>query len=156
MLTEVLNRLHLTQNVTVLQAGDLESVSSRSANSLAEECWNLDELARLYRNFLARFQSARPLLLQRADPQTAFIVQTLLIHSFRRVVLHDPRLPKELLPAGWPGHVAYDLCREIYLRTFQEANHHLAQVLDLGNRQALTPAKEFYHRFGGLIPHRKP
>jgi phenylacetic acid degradation operon negative regulatory protein len=35
-LTEVLNRLRLTQTVTVLQARDLDSISSRPASSLAE------------------------------------------------------------------------------------------------------------------------
>jgi phenylacetic acid degradation operon negative regulatory protein len=154
-LTEILDRLRLTQNIIVLQARDLDSVSSRPASVLAEECWNLDELAGLYQDFLTRFQPALPLL-HEADPQTAFLVQTLLIHSFRRVVLHDPRLPSELLPNAWPGHAAYDLCREIYLRTFQKANHHLAQVLDHDNRHPLTPTKDFYRRLGGLSSQRKP
>jgi phenylacetic acid degradation operon negative regulatory protein len=154
-LTEILDRLRLTQNVIVLQARDLDSVSSRPASALAKECWNLDELASLYQDFLTRFQPALPLL-HETDPQMAFLVQTLLIHSFRRVVLHDPRLPSELLPNAWPGHAAYDLCREIYLRTFQSANHHLAQTLAHATRQPLTPAKDFYRRLGGLSPQRKP
>jgi phenylacetic acid degradation operon negative regulatory protein len=149
-LNEVLERLHLTGSVMVLQARDLDTVPSLSASALGAECWNLDELASLYKRFLTRFRTALPLLGQGTNSQTSFIVQTLLIHSFRRVVLHDPRLPAALLPEAWPGHVAYDLCREIYLRTFEQANHYLAENLDEGSGGPLTPTKEFYNRLGGL------
>ena len=38
----------------------------------------------------------------------------LMVHHYRRVVLHDPLLPEALLPADWPGRAARELCREIY------------------------------------------
>ena len=36
-------------------------------------------------------------------PEQAFVIRTLLIHAYRRVQLHDPMLPIELLPDPWPG-----------------------------------------------------
>jgi phenylacetic acid degradation operon negative regulatory protein len=150
-LTEVLERLHLSESVMVLEARNLDSVASFPAKALATECWNLDELTRLYQSFLDRFGTVPPLLSKGADPQTSFIVQTLLIHSFRRIVLHDPRLPAALLPESWPGHAAFNLCREIYLRTFQQVNCYLANHLAAGSGKPLTPTKDFYHRLGGLL-----
>jgi phenylacetic acid degradation operon negative regulatory protein len=36
-------------------------------------------------------------------PERCFQIQLLLIHFYRRVVLKDPLLPEELLPAHWAG-----------------------------------------------------
>jgi phenylacetic acid degradation operon negative regulatory protein len=83
------------------------------------------------------------------DPQQAFVVRTLLIHAFRRVLLRDPQLPPELLPLDWPGAAAYALTRDVYLRTHKLAETHLATALE----EALPRASEDFHRrFGGLLP----
>ncbi len=149
-LNEVLHRLHLARSVVVLQAQDSESVSCCPVGRLVADCWNLDLVAGHYRKFLQRFQPALPMLSGDFDPQTAFVVQTLLIHSFRRVVLHDPRLPAALLPSGWPGHTAYDLCREIYLLTYRQAQTYLLAQLHEAVKPYLSPNAEFCRRFGGL------
>ena len=41
-------------------------------------------------------------------------IRTLLIHAYRRVQLHDPMLPLDLLPQPWPGSDAYALAQAIY------------------------------------------
>ena len=147
---EVLDRLKLARSVAVLQAHELESACSRPVNPLAAECWNLELVADHYRKFLRRFQPALERLDGVLDSRTAFVVQTLLVHSFRRVVLHDPRLPAALLPAAWPGHSAYTLCREIYLLTCGQAQTYLAGQLEDSRHKSFKPNELFYRRFGGL------
>ena len=44
----------------------------------------------------------------------ALVARTLLIHAFRRVVLRDPGLPRDLLPADWQGDAARALAARIY------------------------------------------
>lgn len=149
-LREVLDRLKLAGNVSVLEAYNLEMVSSTPAIRLVADCWNLESVANNYRRFLKRFQPVRAMLRGPLDSQTAFIVQTLLIHSFRRVVLHDPRLPAALLPEDWPGHIAYDLCREIYLLTYRLAQTYLSDQLIDAAPTPLRPNEMFRRRFGGL------
>ena len=117
-LTAVLDRLGLRESAMVLEARDLRALAAMPADGLIAECWDLQELAALYRGFLERFEPVVSLIEEAREPQTAFVVQTLLIHAFRRVVLHDPRFPAELLPEQWPGHAAYRLCREIYLQLY--------------------------------------
>jgi phenylacetic acid degradation operon negative regulatory protein len=151
-LNEVLNRLGLAQHVVVLQARNLDAISSRSITTLAAECWNLDMVAAHYIRFLKLFRPVLPLLQDVVDPQAAFVVQTLLIHSFRRVVLHDPRLPAALLPKTWPGHEAYDLCRGVYLRTFQEVHHYLVKLLEEADSHPFERQPDFLNRLGGLEP----
>jgi phenylacetic acid degradation operon negative regulatory protein len=68
----------------------------------------------------------------------AFVVRTLLVHSFRRVVLHDPLFPDELLPSSWPGPAAYALCRELYWLTYEPAEAFLTATLE-GTDGALPP-----------------
>lgn len=48
------------------------------------------------------------------DPQSCFTARTLLIATFRRVVLSDPLLPTSLLPGSWVGHEAYDDVGSLY------------------------------------------
>lgn len=146
-LVSALDRLRLRENAMVLEARDLKTVAALPTHALMAECWNLDALATLYEGFLARFQSVLPMV-QDADAQAGFVLQTLLIHAYRRVALHDPRFPAELLPVGWPGHAAYDLCRELYLRIYEQTNHFLAERLEESSRPIVS--KGYWERFGGL------
>lgn len=146
-LKAVLERLRMAGAVMVLEARDLAAFSALPSSALIAECWELDELAARYQSFLRRFRPVLPLLENEADAQAAFVVQTLLIHSFRRIALHDPRFPAELLPEEWPGHAAYELCRAIYLRTIVPAQQYLSEHLGQSGRG--IPQRDFLARFGG-------
>ena len=73
-----------------------------------------------YRQFLQRFGAVIERFRADArvhDPAQCFVVRTLLIHAYRRVLLRDPLLPAALLPLDWPGAAAYALCRDFYRLT---------------------------------------
>lgn len=147
-LSAILDRLRLRESAIVLEAWDLKAIAALPAGALMAECWNLETLAAQFERFLARFKPLLPLLEAEVEAQDAFVVQTLLIHAYRRVVLHDPRFPAELLPEQWPGHAAYDLCRELYMRTYEQTHRYLAQHLDENAHRILS--RKFSERFGGL------
>ena len=151
-LADTLKRIGLLRDVVVLEAHDLKGFATRSVTALAEECWDCASVATQYSQFLKRFEPVLSLLDGSRDGQIAFVVQTLLIHQFRRAVLHDPRLPAALLPPNWPGHAAYELCGAIYRRTWRLTRMHLEEHLEAANgRKSQTPP-EFLQRFGGLAP----
>src|SRR6185312_1938862 len=107
--------------------------------------WDLASLARSYRQFLARFGRVidrfRTRDIEASDPGQCFVVRTLLIHAYRRVLLRDPRLPPAVLPLDWPGAAAFALTRDFY---------RLTALLSV-NGSTLPPADDaFYDRFGGL------
>ena len=112
--------------------------------------WDLEDLANRYRRFVGRFGLIEAALDTRLEPRIGFIVRTLLIHEYRRLHLRDPLLPARLLPAGWPGLKAAELCRSIYARVFAASEAHLSAVaaqLD----GALPPADPaILRRFGGF------
>lgn len=86
------------------------------ARRLVAAAWPLERYAEAYRAFLATFAHLRATLAsgRPLDPADAVVARILLIHAYRRIVLRDPLLPAELLPADWPGEAARQLCGELY------------------------------------------
>ncbi len=119
---------------------------------IAADGWELKTLAIRYRRFIAAFEPVSTSLAgsPALDPESAFVVRTLLLHEFRKVHLRDPLLPAPLLPADWAGFAAYELCRELYARVFDLAETHLAAHARRlrGPMPPIDPAT--YARFGGL------
>jgi phenylacetic acid degradation operon negative regulatory protein len=135
--------------VTVMIGAD---AAGRPIADAVPEAWDLVSLAAGYRRFLARFGAVIERFREGSehDPQQCFIVRTLLIHAYRRVLLRDPLLPPALLPLDWPGAAAYALCRDFYRLTHRDAERHLAATLSEPG-DAWPPADEaFYRRFDGL------
>lgn len=59
------------------------------------------------------------------DPADAFVVRSLLIDSWRRIVLRTPDMPAELVPDTWPGHHALVLTASIYRAVVAGSEAHL-------------------------------
>ncbi len=150
-IAEILRAHRAERGIAVLVArgGD----DATRARAWVRLCWDLPVLAAEYRNFIRRFQRVVAEFSGRDDDaQQCFVVRTLLIHAFRRVSLHDPQLPPNLLPASWPGPSAYALCRDFYRLTHKRAEAHLASILHT-ERGMFPPAAPYFHqRFGGLGP----
>jgi phenylacetic acid degradation operon negative regulatory protein len=148
--------LGIDDRITVLEARDAADSAGASLASRVGSAWDLATVAADYRRYLAlfgdvigAFQGRDP---DAIDAEQCFVVRTLLIHAFRRVLLRDPQLPAALLPADWPGVSAYALTRDFYRLTHRLAERHLAATL-LRHGETLPPADAaFYRRFGGLAP----
>src|SRR5471032_1873932 len=133
----------------------MRQVSGRALSDLVAGGWDLSGVAQGYQQFIAQFE---PLLtaVQAAEadgglaPQQAYVVRTLLIHAYRRVQLHDPQLPVELLPTPWPGALAYELTRAIYLAVYAAAEQHIDATLRREDSAAPAAEPAFFDRFGGL------
>ncbi len=103
-----------------LEAADSLHVEARGgsdeARALAARAWPLGQTGEAYGRFLAVFG---PLGAALADgggmsDLDRLVARVLLIHEYRRIVLRDPLLPAEILPADWPGAAARALCADIY------------------------------------------
>jgi len=78
---------------------------------VAQEAWDLDEVAELYEEFLARFRRAQP-----SAPAATFRAMTELVHEWRKFPFIDPDLPAELLGWGLKRRKADALFRDRYDR----------------------------------------
>jgi phenylacetic acid degradation operon negative regulatory protein len=121
-----------------------------SDKRLAAEGWDLKDLTRRYRRFRSDFAPLAPVVRAGLAPQTAFLVRTLLIHEYRRIHLKDPLLPPALLPSGWVGTSAYELCRALYSGVYAQAEAYIALAAYRlsGSLPAAEPATR--ERFGGI------
>jgi len=120
--------------------------------SIVETGWNFGVIAGQYRRFTRRFGPLKAALADagRIEARTAFVVRTLLVHEFRKIHLRDPLLPASLLPSGWIGLEAYELCRELYARVFPAAECHLSVVGQRRGGALPPPDTGVLRRFGGL------
>lgn len=139
-----------------LFAADSRSAQSASDSDLVRRAWDLGALAEAYAAFVAVYQ---PILtdLQRdnlgeVSEQDAFLLRTVLIHDYRRLLLRDPELPEVLLPADWPGQQARLLCKELYKRLEPLSNRHLDKLLCLADGTVPTEDAAFAERFSQYDP----
>jgi phenylacetic acid degradation operon negative regulatory protein len=148
-ISEILQRTGNADHVFVSAATSLADITSRPLTDLLTHCWQLEDVVKGYADFVKRFAPLLALLQEQSDltDQQAFVIRTLLIHAFRRVQLHDPQLPAELLRADWPGATAYDVCKAIYQIVTPQADAYVALTLATEQDVVLPIATEFMQRF---------
>lgn len=137
--------------VILRTAGDTPDARAHAA--IVRAGWQLDELGARYQRFVRAFEPVSEAMARGALPQpaSAFALRTLLVHEYRRILLRDPMLPHALLPDGWAGSAAYDLCRRIYPRVFARAEEHLTALGARLDGPLPGPSEDTYERFGGLV-----
>jgi len=151
-LEAVLKRLGVDLDVVVMRGNTIGEQQDAAMRALVRRSWNLDELDSRYAGFVRQFRPVNHALqrAQRPDRPLAFQVRTLLIQEYRRILLRDPLLPAELLPAKWNGTAAYQLCRDIYGRVYAAADDYMSNEFETADGPLPPPSPEFYSRFGGL------
>lgn len=145
-----LRRLGVADALVVLRGQTIRG--EQAMRDLARNSWNLDDIDARYASFVRRF---RPVYRAVSGPskmtdESAFLIRTLLIQEYRKVLLRDPWLPAELLPADWHGAAAYQLCRNLYLAVHAQADAWLDQVMETADGPLPPPSRTFSQRFGGL------
>ena len=152
LVQEMLVRHGVQGKLLVCRSTELPGVAGRPLRELAAEGWDLSAVVQGYRGFIEQFSGLLALLQQEEAlaPEQAFVIRSLLIHAYRRVQLHDPMLPVELLPDPWPGSEAYALARAVYRITQASAQQHIVAALRREDADAPEADAGFYQRFGGL------
>ena len=150
--TNALRRNGLDEQVVVMRGTTLGRKQDDAMRGLVHKSWNLDIIDTQYEAFVEQF---RPVFraarnLARMDARIAFQVRTLLIQEYRRILLRDPLLPAELLPATWNGTAAYQLCRNLYGLVYAAADDFMSTEFETAEGPLPPPAPEFFRRFGGL------
>lgn len=142
----------LAEQVLVMQTRAESGPAPATVRALVGKCWDMEQLAADYKTFLAIFRPVWQSLdrAARLDPETCFVVRTLLMHAYRRVLLRDPKLPDELLEAGWPGVSARLLCRNLYRLIQEPAERHLTATLETADGTPPPADPAYGSRFGGL------
>jgi len=151
-LIDIIEANGVQEQLVVMRAKSLGMLNAKPLQGLVRECWNLEAIADEYGRFIERFLPVLHALRasRSLDPEQCFVVQTMLLHEYRRVLLRDPLLPDQLLPLDWPGTEARQLCRHLYRMTHRPVQRHLMSVLETSTGPLPQAAPYFFERFGGL------
>jgi phenylacetic acid degradation operon negative regulatory protein len=148
-LEDTLIELELLEHVIVFNSRIHQRTSQNTLKLLVKERWNIDELSTNYQNVLNTY---RPLLInvlekEKPTPQQAFLIRTLFIHEFRRVLIKDHELPSSMLPHDWPGFETMELASKLYLLLAGDSMNYVLN--NLKNAQGFLPnaSRTFKTRF---------
>jgi phenylacetic acid degradation operon negative regulatory protein len=152
VVTSLINDLNLQKSATLIEGSALPVPGMASQDILVRKGWNLDNLEDDYQQFISKFRGFSELSahISNLDEKKCFIIRSLLVHDYRRVLLRDPMLPAKLLPRGWNGNQARAHFQEIYQLIWQRAETHLMSVLENSTGRLPPASEEFKARFGGL------
>jgi len=149
---KTLKRAGIDRQLVIMQGRTLGKKQDDAMRTLVHKSWNLDEIDQRYAGFVARFQAVfrAAQKSRKIDQRLAFQIRTLLIQEYRRILLRDPLLPAEMLPVGWHGTDAYQLCRNLYGLVYAAADEFMSHEAETVAGPLPPPAPDFYDRFGGL------
>ena len=146
-LRETLEEFGVTDKVIILDAKTADITSSQLVQELVHDSWQLGLVAKSYRDFLKRYQPLLKWSQKKQTPENAFIARTLLIHDYRRILLHDTPLPDELLPPAWPGAKALKLTGVVYKALAEASMDYILAELETGNGPMPAADVQFWNRF---------
>jgi phenylacetic acid degradation operon negative regulatory protein len=127
---ELVSDLGLDGQVILLRGLPPGVAGAPGNGDLARRCFDLDAIAARYQEVTGRYGPVLDGVSGEGlpEPATAFLVRTLLVDDYRRVLLRDPELPPELLPRDWAGDVARDTVARLYRAVTAAADTHLERV----------------------------
>ena len=138
--TALVEELGLTGMVALLRCQRVWVPGVESAGDLAYQVWGLGTLEARYRDFNGRVDGLLALL-ERAKDGEEIDVEALFFEAMdlqgemiEIVLVDDPCLPGELLPAGWPGQRTHELLHALTrtvdrLRTVATQYHYLFHLI---------------------------
>jgi phenylacetic acid degradation operon negative regulatory protein len=146
-LNEIFDRTGVRGKVISFTGASTDQAGMGVIRDLVNGSWSLRQVAGAYKVFLRNFGKLQPMLShERALSGWRWLaIRVLLIHSFRRIVLHDPLFPKALLPAPWIGDDAFHLAGEIYGVCLPGSERYLRERLEAVPAEA---ARVLERRFG--------
>lgn len=147
-----LEDLGVGSDTVLLDATLAADGSDLALRRLVSNTWDLGALEAAYASYIGLFSPILEALQKGAclSDADAFYIRTFMIHEYRKVVLRDPELPADLLPANWQGHSAYQLSRRLYRKLVAPSERFIDTALKDQSGTLPPLAESFAERFGGL------
>lgn len=147
-----LAELGVGDSTLVFDTRPQDDSACQALQAQVKETWNIAGLAAHYSEFTRLFRPLWQALREQPalGPEQCFLARLLLIHDYRKLLLRDPLLPDELLPADWEGRAARQLCRNLYRLVYPPAQAWLGSTMETADGPVPDASDSFYRRFGGL------
>ena len=149
---ETLDALEVTSEVVVWRASIEPGAAGEALAHLVHESWRLGDVAARFEDFIDTFAAVLAAVKRERsfNALDAFMVRTLLIHEYRRVLLKTTELPEDLLPSAWPGQEARRIATAIYRAVHANAVAYASEMMQNRDGFLPTPGAGYFERFGGL------
>ena len=162
---QTLDGLGIADKVVEWQARGFPDKKKDALLQMVRDAWPIEALQAKYRHFLSIFGTAAQSI-DASEPQhphrdaeRAFVLRSLLVHAWRRIVLNSPSLPLEIHPDPGLAAEATELYQDLYLNLAGAADAHVAAVMAKGDYapppKDYLPAPALDQRFGGLLEKRR-
>ncbi len=151
-LRDTLNSVSAQDAVAVFKAAPMnEQDDAPAIRTLVREAWPLEDLAGQFSAFRDLLDPIARLLQASIppSPEQAFMLRSIAVHAYRRLLLRHPSPPASLLPVDWPGTAAMETYETIYTSLLPASERHLSGLITPDGKAA--PAPRLAHRFGGRI-----
>jgi phenylacetic acid degradation operon negative regulatory protein len=151
-LDELIDELGVRDSVVIMTARADNSTNGDALQRQVMERWNLAELDEQYQSFLDRYRPVHLYLseIDAPDPERAFLLRTLLIHDYRRILLRDPELPPDMLPNEWTGFDAQIVTADIYRSIGTSSAAWFSDTMENASGSLPVADSVFYKRYGGI------
>ena len=148
-LTDTLRDLGLHGQVITMRATTGALASQETLQQLIRESWQLDALELRYAAFIRHFRAVVPIVARLREPNEAqmFMLQTLLIHEYRRILLRTTDLPDALLPTDWSGREAMELAASLYRLTRGHVARFVCREFEGSHGKPLETGGDYARRF---------
>lgn len=163
-LEETLKELQLTDAVVVFNCQAIDDCSAKVLKKLVQKRWHINELAQQYQQFIESYQALVDVVENEAQveakdednelqplttsyDQQSFLLRTLLIHEYRRILLKDHELPAQMLPEQWQGFAAHQLVNHLYRALAKPSLNYIKQQLQSASGYLPTEQDTYWQRF---------
>ncbi len=147
-LNETLKSMYLQDKVIILQGKTIDENSEKNLKKLVEKKWEVNSLAQDYNGFINAFSDLNLSQINlKPYSHQSFLLRTLLIHEFRRILLKDYDLPKSMLDNNWVGEKAYQLTKMLYKKLAQSSSFYAVENFENQSGKFPQQAGQFNTRF---------
>ncbi|MCP4391220.1 MAG: phenylacetic acid degradation operon negative regulatory protein PaaX [Gammaproteobacteria bacterium] len=148
---QVVNEMQLQESIVLMEAGNRNDDPLGASRKLLSHAFKFDAIDAEYRDYIDNFETFLDAGLEPGpeDDELCFLLRTLLIHRFRRILLHEPELPLELLPPDNLSHAARKMTARIYHRISAAAERHFMAMGESENGALPPVSAEYATRFPG-------
>lgn len=149
---KVVMEMGLENSVVVMQARSTGRDPFMVSSNMIRYNFNFDTMKEEYRDYINCFEG----LLMAAQSsknksaELCFLVRLMLIHRYRRILLGEPEIPRELIPTDCLNHRAREITEQLYKLICNLAESHFMTTGEAEGGALPGVDKEYFTRFGGI------
>jgi len=148
-LEDTVKELKITDSVVIFSSQTIDSNSTEVLKKLVFKKWNIKKLQQQYESFIATYRPILALIKSGLglSSQQSFLLRTLLIHEYRRILLKDHELSMNMLPGDWNGSIANQLVKDLYAKLGKKSCNYIESSLLSIDGYLPKASIEFERRF---------